>query len=289
MSTRSRSAPGNSPSVISTMVTALPRAAYTEPSSRPMYPPPTTRSDLGMSGRSSAPVESMTRGSSTFSEAGTAGVDPVARIAWSKCRTSSPSPVRVTVSVCGSLSRCEALNVLHLAKLREGSGAVRQSLDDSVLEGAKLREVDVWLTERHTPCSRVSRFAQKSGHMQQGLGRDAAAVHAHSTRLRFGIDERDAETQIGGQKCGGISAGAATDDDDLCGSHMRRGRAGTAGGRARSLPTWSACLTRPNRRVIIPATQGQTAARMRQRSNAESGHRQRRRSPGDRTTATTAT
>ena len=57
-----RSHPGNRPGVISTTVTFDPSAAYTEPISRPIYPPPTTNSRGGTSFSSSAPVESITRG-----------------------------------------------------------------------------------------------------------------------------------------------------------------------------------------------------------------------------------
>ena len=81
MFTRSRSAPGNRPLVISTTVTFVPSAAYTLPSSRPIYPPPTTSSDFGMSGSSSAPVESMSRGLSMLRPGTVDGRDPVAMIA----------------------------------------------------------------------------------------------------------------------------------------------------------------------------------------------------------------
>ena len=70
-----------------------------------MYPPPTTSSDPGMSGRFNAAVESMTRGSSPpgrRSDAGTAGTDPVARIACSNCTVSSPPDASFTRSVCAS-------------------------------------------------------------------------------------------------------------------------------------------------------------------------------------------
>ena len=62
--TRSRSQPGISASVSSTTLTFAPSASYTVAISRPMMPPPITSSRFGMSASSSAPVESMTRGSS---------------------------------------------------------------------------------------------------------------------------------------------------------------------------------------------------------------------------------
>src|SRR5581483_10519970 len=102
-----------------------------------MYPPPTTSSDFGMSGRSSAAVESITRGSSTLSAGGMAGIEPVARIACSKVSVAvDPLDVqRVGVANLGV-----ALDVLHLAELGELAGAARQPLHDVVLEVAELRE-----------------------------------------------------------------------------------------------------------------------------------------------------
>ena len=53
-----------SPSASSTTVTVVPRPSYTHAISSPMIPPPMTSSRLQSSGSSSAPVESMMRGSS---------------------------------------------------------------------------------------------------------------------------------------------------------------------------------------------------------------------------------
>src|SRR5215469_1250403 len=55
--TKSRSAPGSKPGVISTTETFDPSAAYTVPNSRPIYPPPITSSVPGASLRSSAEVD----------------------------------------------------------------------------------------------------------------------------------------------------------------------------------------------------------------------------------------
>ena len=52
--------------------------------SRPMIPPPSTSSRSGMSSRSSAPVESITRGSSCGTNGSFTGSDPAAMIAASK-------------------------------------------------------------------------------------------------------------------------------------------------------------------------------------------------------------
>ena len=47
--------------------------------------------------------------------------------------------------------------------------------------------------------------------MEQGLGRDAAAIEADAARVYFRIDQRNFHAQVGSQKCGGISARTAAD------------------------------------------------------------------------------
>ena len=67
-----------------------------------MYPPPTTSIVSGMSASSKHPVESITRSESIASDPGRAGLEPVARIRWSKVswppsgtEPSSPSSCKV--------------------------------------------------------------------------------------------------------------------------------------------------------------------------------------------------
>ena len=76
--------PGASPGSISTTETFEPSAAYTVPSSRPMYPPPITSKVPGTSLKSSAAVESITRGVSSLNAGMIAGREPVARMMRSK-------------------------------------------------------------------------------------------------------------------------------------------------------------------------------------------------------------
>ncbi len=82
-----------SASVSSTTLTSEPSASYTQAISSPMMPPPITRNDFGMPARSSAPVESTTRGSSGRPGM-RAGSEPAAMMHCSKpitCRF-PPSP-----------------------------------------------------------------------------------------------------------------------------------------------------------------------------------------------------
>src|ERR1043166_6868274 len=100
-----------------------------------------------MSGRSSAVVESMTRGSSSFNDAGMAGTEPVAIIALSNVRFWSPPLARFTLSVCarrllgaggggvrvgrGRVERLgAAVDVLGFPAVREEAGPGGEAFDD---------------------------------------------------------------------------------------------------------------------------------------------------------------
>ena len=56
------------------------------------------------------------------------------------------------------------------------------------------------------------RFLQQFGDVQKRLGRNTAAIQAHSAWVQFRIDERYAHAKISGEKCGGVSTGTATND-----------------------------------------------------------------------------
>ena len=109
----------------------------------------------------------------------------------------------------------EPLQITHLPMFHELAGAAGQPLDDVVLEGAELREVDLRLPEFNSPCLRVARFVDQLGDVQQRLGRDAAAIDADAAGIHFRVDERGRKSEIGGEKCCGVSPGTAADDDHL--------------------------------------------------------------------------
>ncbi len=117
---------------------------------------------------------------------------------------------------------CVALQVLHLSVLCKLSGAAREAGDHGVLEVAKLCEVDRRLAELDTPGGRVARFAQDLRDVEQRFRRNAAAIHADAARIRFGVDDRNAESEISGEKSGRITAWAAADHNELSGDHVRR-------------------------------------------------------------------
>ena len=160
-----------------------------------------------MSGRSSAAVESMTRGSSTFSIGGIAGSEPVASMRVLELHGFLAAGGQLHREVVRVDDFGPALDVLHLAMLDQLAGSARQPLDDVVLEVAQLVEVDLRLAELDAPRLGVARFVDQLGDMEQRLGRNAAAIDAHAAGVHFGIDERDAEPEIGGEKRGRVPAG----------------------------------------------------------------------------------
>ena len=54
------------------------------------------------------------------------------------------------------------------------------------------------------------RFADDFGHVQERLGRNAAAVQADAARVGLGIDHSDLEAQVGRVKGSGVPAGTGT-------------------------------------------------------------------------------
>ena len=176
--TRSRSAPGISWSMNSTTVTSLPSARYTVAISRPMMPPPTTSSFFGMSARSSASVESITRGSSQGKPGSFTACEPAAMMHCSK-RSSCVLPSSPAISEFVAATRtCRALHRAHLALLGHAGQALGELADHLVLVLAQLVEVDLRLAEVDADIGRVRGFLDHGRRMQQRLGRNAADVEA---------------------------------------------------------------------------------------------------------------
>jgi hypothetical protein len=56
--------------------------------------------------------------------------------------------------------------------------------------------------------------------VEERLRRNATAIDAHAARICFGIDERDAEAEIGREKRSGIPTRTGADNGELNGSHV---------------------------------------------------------------------
>ncbi len=113
------------------------------------------------------------------------------------------------------------LDVLHFPVLDELPGAAGEPLDDVVLEGAQLVEIDARLAELDAPRLRVARFIHDLGDVQQGLGRNAPAVDADAARIHLRVDERHRQPEIGREERSRVPSRAAADDDELGVDHKR--------------------------------------------------------------------
>ena len=123
-------------------------------------PPPMTSSCSGTSASSSAPVESMTRGSSSGRNGRLAACEPAAMIAWA-----NSTVVVADLSVLRAGELRLAVHDGDLAALGEALEAARELVDGLLLERAHAVEVDVGLAEargRATPRPRVITFARCS-------------------------------------------------------------------------------------------------------------------------------
>ena len=111
--TRSLSVPGMSWSSSSTTVIWAPSSWYTVAISSPMIPPPITSSRPGTSPISSAPVESITRGSEGMNGSVSA-CEPAAMMACSKSTATVPPSASSTRTWCGEANRPYPLIVVTL-------------------------------------------------------------------------------------------------------------------------------------------------------------------------------
>ena len=83
-----------------------------------------------------------------------------------------------------------------------------QLVDDPVLEGAQLVDVDLRLAELDAPVAGVLRLVEHLGDVQQRLRGNAAAIQAHAAGILLRIDQRDLHAEIGGVERRGVAARA---------------------------------------------------------------------------------
>jgi hypothetical protein len=107
------------------------------------------------------------------------------------------------------------LHELHLAQLADASHPGGELVDDTLLECAKLVDVDLRLTEGDAPLVRVLRLVDHFGHVQQRLRRDAPAIEADAAGILFFVDKRDLHAEVGGIEGGRIAAGPCAEDHQL--------------------------------------------------------------------------
>src|SRR5690606_31348934 len=107
-----------------------------------------------------------------------------------------------------------ALQELDLVALEELRDAARHLLDDAGLEGLDLSEVELRLAEPDADPIGLAAVPDLGGHVQQGLGRDAADVEAHAPDVPL-LGAGDLQAQLRGADGGVVAAGARADDDEV--------------------------------------------------------------------------
>ena len=155
--------------------------------------------------------------------------------------------------------RGASLDELHLPQLRDAADAGGQLVDDALLVGAQLVDVDRRLAEGDAPVAGVLRLVDHLGDVQQRLRRNAAAIEADAAGVLLLVDERDLHAEVGGIEGRGISARACAEYRNL--SRIRA--------------------------ISRPVTEGRVARSLR-RPSAGTASRRRHRSRGDRRRATAA-
>jgi hypothetical protein len=105
---------------------------------------------------------------------------------------------------------------LDLALLREHRQTADELADDLVLPLEQLRQVDRGRREGNAVRAHLLDLVDDLGRVQQGLGGNASDVEADSAQHRPALDERDLEAEIGRAECGGVTAGARAEHEQLC-------------------------------------------------------------------------
>ena len=104
-----------------------------------------------------------------------------------------------------------ALDVGDLALLGHDAQSARQFGDHTFFERAQLGHVDLRLAILHAKTRRVAGFGNHRRHMQQRLGRNAAAIEAHSAGVLLAVDEGDVKTEVGTEESRGVTTRSAAD------------------------------------------------------------------------------
>ena len=211
------------------MVTSAPKDFQALANSQPMTPPPSTIADAGhvvevervLAGDHALPVELE---AGQRAGVGAAGQDEVL------------SGVGVAVDA-NRLSRTEparALDDRDLATLDQALQAFVEPPDGAVLVGVDAGHVDAFEGGLDAELLSSRGSVGNLAGVQQGLGRDAAAVQAGAADLVL-LDQDNRLAELGGPQRCGIAAAAAAEDDEVglvishCAAPARRRCPGMAG------------------------------------------------------------
>ena len=179
-----------------------------------MIPPPITSSRSGMSASSSAPVESISRGSSSGMPGSTVGLEPAAMMQCLKPTLVVPSSPS-TERTLGEANVPAPAHDLDLALLGQPGQPAGELVDDGVLPAAQLVDVDLGLAEADAVGGGLLDVAHHAGDVQQRLRRDAADVEADAAEPLVALDQHGLEPEVGGAERGGVAAGAGAEHDHV--------------------------------------------------------------------------
>ena len=180
---------------------------------------------------SSAPVESITRGSLCGMNGSVTGSEPAAMIACSKLTSVVPPSASSTSTWYGRDEPAEARDDGDLALPGQAGEAAGEPLDHAVLPAAQLVEVDSRGAEHDAVLAHLLGFGDDLGGVQQRLGRDAADIEADAAERRPAIDQHDLLAEIGGAEGGGVAARPGAEHQHL-GSDVACAAAGPGAARA---------------------------------------------------------
>ena len=177
-------------------------------------PPPMTSKRFGMPARSSAPVESTTRGSSGRPGM-RAGSEPAATMHCSKPMVFR-APLSSTSSTrCAETKRAVPRTTVTLRCLARIESPAVELADDAVLPLLERARIDLRRLELDAVHRHRLGFLDHAGGMQQRLGRNAADIEADAAELRPAVDERDGKAEVRRAKRRRVTAGSRSDHEQL--------------------------------------------------------------------------
>ena len=180
-----------------------------------MIPPPITSSRFGTPPSASAPVESMTRGSSLRDERqrhrfGAGGDDRLFEA--DGLDRAIVRGHRYLVHRGEPAGAAYHLNLALLGQTREAAG---EPLDDALFPVTQLVEIDLRVGEGEPVGGHLLRLGDHFRGVQQRLGRNAADVETDTAEPLAAVDQHDALAEIGGAERGAVSAGPSAEHQYL--------------------------------------------------------------------------
>ena len=216
-------------------------------------PPPITSSRSGTSASSSAPVESMIRGSSSgrpgSARRARAGGDDA--VVEADARRRRPRPRREDVGR-GERAACRA-RPRPCAAWPGPSRPAGELADDRRPSSRAARRGRSSARRSEMPCAAdSSASADHAGDVQQRLGRDAADVEADAAEPLVALDEHGLEPEVGGAERGRVAAGPGAEHDHVGLRRRRRAPASARRGGRRGARPPGPAVVRPSACAAAP-------------------------------------